>query len=86
MLLEFSPPHAIRSSPQSQHRQYFSLCQGDVLVLADAVEEFRTICMKPPKHEIDPNTRFDIKPQLLVTEEGNYELYPAHYVSAPQLS
>ena len=42
--------------------------------------------MKPPKHEIDPNTRFDIKPQLLVTEEGNYELDPAHYVSAPQLS
>ena len=42
--------------------------------------------MKQPKHEIDPNTRFDIKPQLLVTEEGNYELDPAHYVSAPQLS
>ena len=42
--------------------------------------------MKPPKHEIDPNTRFHYKPQLLVTEEGNYELDPAHYVSAPQLS
>ena len=42
--------------------------------------------MKPPKEEVDPHTRFDIKPQLVVTEEGNYELDPAHYVSAPQLS
>ena len=55
-------------------------------MLADAFEEFHTICLKPPKHEVDPNTRFDYKPQLLVTEEGNYELDPAHYVSAPQLS
>ena len=39
--------------------------------------------MKPPKHEIDPNTHFDYKPQLLVTEEGNYEVDPAQYVSAP---
>ena len=50
------------------------------------IEEFRTICLKPTKHEIDPVTRFDIKPQLVVVEEGNYELDPAHYVSAPQLS
>ena len=42
--------------------------------------------MKPPKPEIEPNTRFDIKPQLLVTKEGNYKLDPPHYVSAPQLS
>ena len=54
--------------------------------MADAFEEFRTICLKPPKHEIDPDTRFDIKPQLVIVEEGNYELDPAHYVSAPQLS
>ena len=26
--------------------------------------------MKIPKEEIDPNTRYDIKPQLLVMEEG----------------
>ena len=54
--------------------------------MADAFEEFRTICLKPTKHEIDPDTRFDIKPQLVIVEEGNYELDPAHYVSAPQLS
>ena len=42
--------------------------------------------MKPLKQEIDPNTRVDIKPQQLVPEEGNYELDPAHYVSAPQHS
>ena len=42
--------------------------------------------MKPPKQEIDPSTMFDIKPQLLVIEDGNYELDPAHYVSASQLS
>ena len=42
--------------------------------------------MMPPKHEFDPNTGFDIKPQLLVTEDGNYELDPAQYVRAPQLS
>ena len=57
-----------------------------MLVLADAFEEFRTLCMKPPKDEVDRNTRFDIKPQLVVTEEGNYELDRAYYVSAPQLS
>ena len=63
-----------------------SLLQGDVLFFADAFEEYRTICMKPPKQEIDHNTRFDIMPQLVVTEEGNEELDPADYVSAPQLS
>ena len=41
---------------------------------------------KPAKQEIDRNTRFDIMPQLLVTEEGNYELDPTHCVSAPKLS
>ena len=85
MLLQFSRHHVIRSSPPYQHRQYFSL-KGDVLILADAFEEFRTIFLKAPKDEIDPNTGFDIKPQLVVKEEGNYELDPAHYVSAPQLS
>ena len=54
--------------------------------MADAFEEFPTIFMKPPKHEVDPNTGLDIKPQLVVTEEGNYELDFAHYVSAQQLS
>ena len=34
----------------------------------------------------DPETRFDIKPQLLVLEEGHYELDPAHYVRAPELT
>ena len=57
-----------------------------MLVLTDGFEEFRTICLKPPKHEIDPDTRFDIKPHLVVVEEVSYELDPALYVSAPQLS
>ena len=42
--------------------------------------------MKALKDQVDHNTVFDIKPQLLVTEEGNFELDPAHYASAPQLS
>ena len=58
----------------------------DVLVVLDAVAEFRTICMKQPKHEVDPNTRFEDKPQLMRTEEGHYELDPAHYISARLLS
>ena len=78
-LTSYAPPHPLNTSN-------LSLFQGDVLILADALEEFRTICMKPSKHEIDPSSRFDIKPQLLVTEEGNYELDAAHYVSAPQLT
>ena len=42
--------------------------------------------MKPPKHEVHPSTRFDYKPHLLLNEEGNYVVDPAHYVSASQLS
>ena len=42
--------------------------------------------MKTPKHEMDPSTMVDIKPHLLVPEAGNYELDPAPYVCAPQLS
>ena len=42
--------------------------------------------MKPPKHDVDPSTRFAYKAQLQVTEVGNYELDPAHNVSTPQLS
>ena len=65
---------------------YFPCYLGDVLVLCDAFEEFRDICMKPPTHSVDPHTIFDVKPKLMMVEEGNYELDPAHYVSAPQLS
>ena len=57
-----------------------------MLVLADAFEEVRTICMKPPKHEVVPITRIDYKPQLLVTEERTYQLDPAHYVKAREIS
>ena len=57
-----------------------------MLLLADSVDEFSTICMKSRKHEVVPNTRCDIKPQLLVTEDSNYELDRANNVSAPQLS
>ena len=57
-----------------------------MLVLPDAVEEVRNICMKIPNCELDPNKRFDIKPLLLVKEDGTYVLDPAHDVSAPQLS
>ena len=42
--------------------------------------------MKPAKKEIDPATRFTGRPQLRIIEDGNYELDPAHYVSAPHLS
>ena len=35
---------------------------------------------------MDPSTMVDIKPHLLVPEAGNYELDPAPYVCAPQLS
>ena len=54
--------------------------------MRDAVQEVSTICMNATKHEVDPNTRFDIKPHLLRREEGNEELDSALYVSAPQLS
>ena len=57
-----------------------------MLVLPDAVEEFRTVCMIAPKEEIDGSTRFESKHQLLVKDDGNKELDRAHYVSAPQLS
>ena len=56
-----------------------------MLVLCDAFEEFRTICMKGPKHVIDAASMLTDNPKI-VEEEGNYELDPAHYVSAPQLS
>ena len=59
-----SPPTHPTRTPigllNSAHIQYFP-SHGDVLVLADAVEEFRAICMKPPKHEVDHNTPFYYK-------------------------
>ena len=58
----------------------------DVLTLCAAFEEFRTVCLKSPRKEVDPATRFSGQLQLLVVEPGNYELDPAHYVSAPHLS
>ena len=79
MLPSYTGPNHLYSTNPFQR-------QGDVLVLADAVAEFRTICMKPPKHDVDRTTRFDIKRQLLMNEDGNYELDPAHYLTAPQLS
>ena len=56
-----------------------------MLVLCDSCEEFRSICMKCPKHVIDASSMLSDNPKL-VEEEGNYELDPAHYVSAQQLS
>ena len=81
--------HHLPTSYAPHHPLYttnLSLLEGDVGVFADAFEECHNICMKPPKHENDRNTRLDIKPQLLVREEGNWELDPAHYLTAPQLA
>ena len=57
-----------------------------MLILADAFEEFRTGCMKPHKKEVDPKMRFDYNTHLLVSEDGNYELDLAQYVTAPEFS
>ena len=59
----------------------------DVLILCIAFEEFRNVCLKKPKKEIDPATRFSgRRPKLIVVDPGNYGLDPAYYVSAPHLS
>ena len=76
--------HTCGCESMMDYHDLYLLC--DVLILCAAFEEFRTVCLKQAKHEIDPTTRFEGRPQLLVVEPANYELDRADYVIAPNLS
>ena len=67
--------HTCGCERMMDYHDLYLMC--DVLLLCAPFEEFRTVCLKQAKHEIDPATRFKGRPQLLVVEPANYELDPA---------